>query len=697
MKRKNLFHRYSFIAFVLMAFPVALCFAQDKPAKPETSGSQVSSTTSDENYYRDIYPDTWVANDALGRTMPAFSEVGPVKNDQRRMVGIFYITWHTQGHYGKFKNPYAADVSKILKADPNARLDAKNPLWTEGSYHWGEPEMGYFLSQDEYVIRKDMSMLADAGVDVLVMDVTNAVRYWDECEVTFSTLQKMKAEGNKVPKFLFWAFNGPVITVVQDLYEKIYKNKKFTDLWYYWDDKPLLLYNGNPKLDANGGEVKNPNPNYEAAAKTDQNNPHFGNPDYTEESYKDYTKEVKDFFTLRTMWWGYYKWGGKRFIGTEDNWSFGYSMADPKVKALKPEELLSTHKGKREEAAVTPAQHPVTMNSENMGVGKSWSRESGQPTLNEYDLPEPTYVPWLGKTVEHPEGYGIYFQERWNDAIAANPEFLYVNDWNEWTAGKYQPKGGGTKPWLGRDNPFFFVDQYNAEFNRGIQPMKDGYTDNYYMQMAQNIRRYKGVRPIPKLKGYSRIKTDGSFDDWNPVETEYRDTKGDIFHRDHNGYGGLHYTNESGRNDIVTSKVAVDKRNICFYAETSEKLTALTGNNWMLLLVDADNNPETGWYGYDYLINKNVKDEKTTTLMRYDSTRPKNPWVEVADLKFRYAGNELELAIPRKLLGLTRNKFTFDFKWSDNAADLNNPISLIINGDTAPNRRFNYRFIWKQK
>ena len=73
-------------------------------------------------------------------------------------------------------------------------------------------------------------------------------------------------------------------------------------------------------------------------------------------------------------------------------------MADPKVKALKPEELLSTHNGKREQAAVTPAQHPVTMTKENMGVGKSWSRQSGEPKLNEYDLPEPTYVPWLGKT-----------------------------------------------------------------------------------------------------------------------------------------------------------------------------------------------------------------------------------------------------------------------------------------------------------
>lgn len=694
-KRRLIYLNTLFLVVACILFSAFIASA-GKSKKTETgSNQQLQDSSKVENHYRDIYPDTWVANDALGRKMPDFSEVGPVKNDQRRVVGIFYITWHTQG-LAKLPKPYSADVTKILKTDPTARLDAKHPLWTESSYHWGEPEMGYFLSQDEYVIRKDMSMLADAGVDVLVMDVTNAVRYWDEWEVTFSTMQKMKAEGNKVPKFLFWAFNGPVITVVQDLYENIYKNKRFTDLWYYWDDKPLLLYNGNPKLDANGGEVNNPNPNYEPAAKTDQNNPHYGNPDYNEESYKDYTKEVKDFFTLRTMWWGYYEWGGKRFVGTEDNWSFGYSMADPKVKALKPGGLLSTHKGKREEAAVTPAQHPVTMTKENMGVGKSWSRKSGEPKLNEYDLPEPTYVPWLGKTVKNPEGYGIYFQERWDETIAANPEFLYINDWNEWTAGKYQPTGDGTTPWLGRDNPFYFVDQYNSEFNRCIHPMKGGYTDNYYMQMAQNIRKYKGVRPIPELKGYTRIKMDGSFDDWNLVKTEYRDTRGDTFHRDAIGYAGINYINSTGRNDIVSSKVAIDKQNISFYVATGEKLTPHTGNNWMLLLIDADNNPETGWYGYDFLINKSVKNENTTTLMRYDSAHPENPWLEVANLKFRYVGNELEMAIPRKLLGLTGSKFTFDFKWSDNAVDLNDPISLCTNGDTAPNRRFNYRCIWEK-
>jgi hypothetical protein len=642
----------------------------------------------EESYYRDLYSDTWVAQDALGRNMPAFSVAGPVKKDQRRVVGIFYITWHSDS-LGTLKSPYTADVSRVLAGDPKARLDAKHPLWTEGSYHWGEPETGYFLSKDEYIIRKDMSMLADAGVDVLVMDVTNAVRYWDEWEVVFTVMQKMKAEGNKVPQFCFWAFNGPVITVVQDLFDKIYKIEKFKDLWFGWDGKPLLLYNGTPSADANGQGVQNPNPHYAAAAKTDAKHPHYGDPDYAEEFYKDYTKEVKSFFTLRTMWWGYREWAGKRFVGTEDNWSFGLDLGDDRVKAMKPDELVSTHNGKKEEAAVTPAQHPSSL------VGKSWTRENGEPPLNPYDLPEATFVPWLGKKVEHPEGYGIYFQQRWDEALKSDPQFMYLNDWNEWTAGKYQPPSGTTK-FMRRDSSYFFVDQYNSEFNRCIQPMKGGYTDNYYMQMAQNIRLYKGIRPIPENHGLCQIKIDGGFGDWKGVEVDYRDTVGDTFHRDYKGYGGLHYTNDSGRNDIVTSKIAADRSKVYFYVESKDALTAHTGSNWMLLLIDADNNPNTGWFGYDFIVNKRVVDGKTTTVQRYDPTAPGGPWVEAARIRYRYSGKAMELAVPRKLLGLKGDAFTFDFHWCDNPADLKDPISLCVSGDSAPNRRFNYRGIWKK-
>ena len=610
----------------------------------------------------DLMSDTWVATDALGRQMPLIDSVGAIKNDHPRTVGIFYITWHAQKHHDR-EGPYL-DVTQILNRDPEARYQSDNPLWKDETYHWGEPEMGYFLSQDEWVMRKDLSMLQDAGVDVLIMDVTNGVFYWDEWEVLFSTMMKMRAEGNRTPKFVFWAYNGNPVRVVKSLYERYYKQNKYSDLWFYWDGKPLLLYNAHPETDANG--------HYNASAA-------------------DYPPEIFDFFTLRNMWWGYYEWQGVRYIGTEDNWSFGYSMADERIRNMSPEELVSKHNGCLEEAAVTPAQHPVTMTKDPIGVGKSWSRSGGEPALDEHDMPGEAYVPWLGRTVKNPSGYGIYFQERWEDALAADPPFIYLNDWNEWTARKF---GGRVFNWLGRKNPFRFIDQYNAEFNRTIQPMKGGYTDNYYMQMAQNIRRYKGVRPIPVNRGFKRIRIDGKFSDWATVEVVYRDTRGDVTHRDAKGYSGQHYRDSSGRNDIQDAKVALTRSgNICFYVKTCAAISACTDPNWMLLLIDTDQDSGTGWYGYDILVNKTVQEEGKSEVMRFRD----GVWVTVGQALFHVSGNEMELSIPKGMLQLKDSKTAgFDFKWADNPAELKDPISLCLHGDTAPNRRFNYRFQWKR-
>ncbi len=595
----------------------------------------------------DLMSDTWVGVDALGRPMPTWEETGDVKTDHTRAVGIFYITWHGAGNHN-LPGPYT-DVTKILSEDPTARLDAHHPLWKYGSYHWGEPESGYFLSQDTWLMRRDLSMLQDAGVDVLILDVTNGVCYWDEWELLFSTMMKMREEGNRTPQFTFWSYNNGPVRVVKELYERYYKEGRYKDLWFFWDGKPLLLYNANPSEDANGS--------YEAQAS-------------------DYPPEIFDFFTLRNMWWGYYAWGSEhehsdtRYIGTEDNWSFGYSMDDDRIKVMTPEELASKHLGAVEECAVTPAQHPLAMAGKPMGVGKSWTRASGEPPLNQYDVPEGNL-----------SGEGLYFQERWDDALAVDPPFIYLNDWNEWTAGKYN---FGDTWFLGRENsPFAFVDQYNSEFNRTIQPMKGGYTDNYYMQMAQNIRRYKGVRPIPVNRSFHKMNVDGSFKDWERVKVVYRDTRGDTAWRDADGYAGLHYTDTSGRNDIIEAKVAVTRKGeLHFFVKTAADITPFTDPDWMLLLIDADQDVTTGWYGYDFVVNK-----QPGKLMAYDG----HSWVSIADVPYAVNGNSLELSIPLELLLLKGKNISFDFKWADNCGGLDDP--MFLHGDTAPNRRFNYRYL----
>jgi hypothetical protein len=90
----------------------------------------------------DLFADTWVAVDGAGRTIPGFDKCGPVKKD--KWVGIFYWTWHTSARRGPYDN------TKLL-----AQAKAGDVDWPEpGDYHWGEPELGYYVMTDPFVIRK---------------------------------------------------------------------------------------------------------------------------------------------------------------------------------------------------------------------------------------------------------------------------------------------------------------------------------------------------------------------------------------------------------------------------------------------------------------------------------------------------------------------------------------------------------------
>lgn len=633
----------------------------------------------------DIYPDTWVAVDGAGRVMPGNAETGNYKYGKEHTVAIFYVTWHTANLYNRH-SPYGADVTKVLEEDPNARKEKANAAWQSeyyNSYHWGEPEMGYFLSADPFVIRRDVSMLSDAGVDLLVLDVTNAVRYWDEWNALFKVLEEMKAEGNKVPQICFWSFNGQAIYVVQEIYDLFYAKGNYKDLWFMWYGKPLLLYNATPHVDANGNTKNLNNYLYDSDAVSNKNNAHYGDPLYTSQYLDDYPDYIKNFFTLRNMWWGYKNWNGKPFVGQEDNWSFGLDMGV--LTGYTASQLVSKHNGEPEEYAVTPAQHASSM------IGKSWTRSGGQPQLDEYDLPVAQYVESVGRKVDDPEAYGIYFQERWDEALSVNPPFIYLNDWNEFTAGKY----AADVTFMRRShNGFWFIDQYNSEFNRTIAPMKGGYTDNYYMQMAANIRKYKGSHAVPENYGLAESSIaaiDGAA--WDKITVEYRDTKGDITHRDYNGYGGLRYTDNLGRNDILRTKVGVTADSIYFRVETAADLTDCSGDNWMLLFIDADNDHATGWNGYDFVLNKSISGGTSTEITKCSGEA--SQWTGLgASARLSISGNMLLVAVSRADLALTASNITFDFKWVDNARDFDSPIGLATAGDAAPNRRFNYRMIW---
>lgn len=361
--------------------------------------------------------------------------------------------------------------------------------------------------------------------------------------------------------------------------------------------------------------------------------------------------EVKEFFTLRAAHWPF------TLINTHNGWH--WESTYPQAFSY------DTDAAKPEQVNVAVAQNlraedgKVTNMSEGKARGRSF--HNGQKDLSSGAVNQ-----------------GFNFAEQWQRAFELDAPFVMVTGWNEWTAGKYSRPGV----------PVVFVDQYDQEYSRDIEPVTGLHNDNYYYQLVANVRRYKGAPALPLASSAKTISVTGDFSQWAAVAPEFTDPAFDDVHRDF-GRGAVHYTNASGRNDLMRMKVARDATNVFFYAQTRQSISPSTGTNWMWLLIDADHNPKTGWAGYDYILNRTV-DGNETWLEK--NTGGWN-WERVAKVSFTVRGNELMLAVPRAALGVTHaEKFTLDFKWWDNAQKSGDIMDTYLSGDAAPEGRFNFRY-----
>jgi len=311
-------------------------------------------------------------------------------------------------------------------------------------------------------------------------------------------------------------------------------------------------------------------------------------------------------------------------------------------------------------------------------VGQHATSSIGRSSLAQHEPP----VDALSLTPRTP--FGDCFAQQIERGLQIDPEFIFITGWNEWTATRFKQEQAGTM--AGRPMPVggsFFVDEYNAEFSRDIEPAKGLLSDNYYYQLADFVRRYKGVRTLAPNTART-IDVSKGLDQWFTVQPEYRDEIGDPVHRDHAGWGNLTYKNDTGRNDIVTAKVAYDKTNVYFYVRTAAPLTPPTDSNWMLLYLNVDADYKTGWLGYDFVVNRSLGILQKNKGNRYE-------WTDARKVPYKVAGNELMLSVPRAVLGIKGRAATIDFKWADNIQQTGEVSDFTLNGDAAPNDRFNYR------
>lgn len=318
-----------------------------------------------------IQSDTWVAVDGLGRSLPNITQVGPIRAN--RTVGIFYFL--TLGNDGVSNGPY--DVSKILHEHPEALNDLNDPHWGPlyGSHHWGESLFGYYVIDDDFILRKHASMIVNAGVDVIIFDVSNAVTYRNSYQKLCSIYTDIRSKGGRTPQIAFLCpFGNPDDIgrkTARALYDDLYAPGLYSDLWFHWKGKPLML----------------------------------ADPDYVDD-------DVRAFFTLR------------RPIAPYDQGSTG-----PDQWAwleIHPQHIYPNSEGEKEEVAVGVAQNYNALQY-NCTYPMSWPNAFGRSYHNNS----------MDNHTSDAVNYGYNFAEQWERALALDPLFVFVTGWNEWTAGKY--------------------------------------------------------------------------------------------------------------------------------------------------------------------------------------------------------------------------------------------------------------------
>lgn len=521
------------------------------------------------------------------------------------------------------------NVTEFLTTHPGFRdFQAFPPGGPEHpTWYWAEPLFGYYRSTDPWVIRKHLALLADAGVDFLFLDYTNGSVYDDALATLLKVARDLKDHGVAVPRLVFF-LNFEPEWKIEHLYRAWYAPGKYDDLWFRWRGKPLMM----APAPTDGMKLKDPS----------------------------LLPAIRQYFTFRPTW--------AFFDAEADPTRWRFMDTTPQRPARGPD-------GKIEEMVVSKALGgPI---NDNMRTGSVSSVPGHVPAYNDQ---------WVSPDAAR----GLFFQAQWDEAEKVAAPVLLVTGWNEWKASVWETPG---VPMLGRvtqKGQGHIVDEFNQEFDRDLEPMRGGYGDDYYWQFVSNMRRYKGMRRPQAPSARRPIPMDGTFTAWDRVTPVYRDTAGDTADRDWPGaVPAAHYVDRSARHDIVMAQVARDLSMVYFHVRTASRLTPPTGTRWMTLLIDSDGDPRIGWHGYNLLVNR-ARTGQMCTVERYVGSGGAWRWRRIADAPIRWAGRDLEIALPRRLFG--PGSLAFDFKWADNLPAAPDVMDFYSQGDVAPDARFSYHY-----
>ena len=300
---------------------------------------------------------------------------------------------------------------------------------------------------------------------------------------------------------------------------------------------------------------------------------------------------------------------------------------------------------------------------------------------------------------------GQNFQRQWDSAKNQGATTIFITGWNEWITLKHIPDG------LSR---IAFVDCYNEEFSRDIEPMTGGYQDSFYLQMIQNIRNYKGISgtmaiPVSKTINVNDITF---FTQWDNVTNLYMNPQSTLYKRSGTPVQGSIpaadtniYKTDLPLNNILSVKVTHDANNIYMLIScqlnvknyTSSLVTyAVSQDRWMNVLLSTGNIQAQGWEGYKYVINRSATLATSSSgavgtgsicLLNSDGTTGS----QVGTATISYSGKNVQISIPRSAVGATGTS-GFYFKVADNIKNYLDINDYYISGKSFPMGRLSYYY-----
>ncbi len=598
---------------------------------------EVDQTNPTADELRTIDYSTWTATDDLDRTVADATKAG--EPQENRYVGVFYfLCWVGAGVH----------VQDNTKLYVDGGMDA---VWDHfdqrkgGESYWAEPYFGYYRNTDTWVYRKHAYMLEQAGVDFVYLDVSNAEVFISGHTALFDTWLQMRKEGIDTPQIVF--FNGDTPEIFQSnmntLFTTVYSDenwKKYEELFFMWDGKPLIFGNQS---------------GLSGATKT----------------------KVLEKFTVRGSW---------AWVDKDNYWSWlqEYKVQN-NVARLQNGGWGRDAQGQKESLAISLGHHPTT------SKGRSFVNDR-QPNNGLGDL-EFSSVKRAGQ--------GLGFEFQFNAAMrlidrnvsADDPFVLMITGWNEWIAGCNYTSGDATQFFCNNQTRFFYVDAFNAEFSRDAEPMRNyngyGFGDNYYYQMVDYIRQFKGMKATPVADNQTTVSI-YDLSTWDGVSQTYMDSLYDVELRNTMSYDADNrYINGTGRNDFDFAKVSQDNHNLYFLVKCTDDIIIDNGDNWMNLFINVDGKQETGWEGYDYVLNRD-RDSYVVTVEKFkDGTFESEV---VGGAYYALQGAYLTIRLPKSLVGVDFcDKLIF--KWADNSVQNGDPMAFMDLGDTAPDNRFGFVYL----